>query len=160
MPSLSASFNPALGPILSLFLTPPAVLQQAVQAIAAGPQQAPVSVHAAQALVDTGASITSVTRQLAQTVGLPLIGMRPLGTAGGVVPANVYLADIAIPFGALPIGAPGQQMAANLPAVTIPDVTVMEFQSSSPQFNMLLGRDIISRGMLTIGFDGRFTFSI
>jgi len=159
MPSLSVSFNPALGPILSLFLTPPAVLQQAVQAIATNPQ-VPIGVHAAQALVDTGASITSVTPQLAQTVGLPLIGKRQLGTAGGIVAANVYLADIAIPFGALPAGAPGQVMTANLTAVTIPNVTVMEFQSASPYFNMLLGRDIICTGMFTIGFDGRFTFSL
>jgi hypothetical protein len=103
MPSLSGTLDPRIGPLITLFLTPPAVLQGAVQSsAAAAAQQTPLSVHATIALVDTGASITSVTAGLARQVALPLIGKRPIGTAGGVVAANLYLADIAIPFTALP----------------------------------------------------------
>ena len=161
MPSLSASFNPTIGPVLSLFITPPAVLHpQATQAMRTG-SHSPIAVHGANALIDTGASITSVTAQLAQSANLPLIGKRSFGTAGGVVAANIYLADIGIPFGALPAGVAGQTVTAQVASVaTLPNVTVMEFHCPSPHFNMLLGRDILCQGLLTLGFDGRYTFSI
>src|SRR5438552_14832759 len=140
MPSLSGTLDPRTGPLITLFLTPPAVLQGAVRSsAAAAAQQAPLSVRATIALVDTGASITSVTAGLARQVGLPLIGKRPMGTAGGVVAANLSLADITIPFTAHPSG----------PAATIPNISVLEFQYSSPHFQMLLGRDILCRGVFT-----------
>ena len=123
MPSLSGTFDPRIGPLITLFLTPPAVLEGALQGSAvAAAQQAPLSVHATIALVDTGASITSVTAVLARQVGLPLIGKRPMGTAGGVVAANLYLADVAIPSTAHPSG----------PAATIPNISVLEFQFVTP----------------------------
>src|SRR5437773_3416753 len=120
MPSLSGTLDPRIGPLITLFLTPPAVLQGAVRSsAAAAAQQAPLSVRATIALVDTGASITSVTAGLARQVGLPLIG--PMGTAGGVVAANLYLADIAIPFTALPSGPVEQSLPPmNVAAATIP----------------------------------------
>src|SRR6266700_696996 len=72
LPSLSGTFDPRIGPLITLFLTPPAVLEGALQGSAvAAAQQAPLSVHATIALVDTGASITSVTAVLARQVGLP-----------------------------------------------------------------------------------------
>jgi hypothetical protein len=99
MPSLSASFNAALGPIVTLFLTPPAILHSHLtQAARARSQQTPINVHAANALIDSGATITCVTAQVAQTAGLPLIGKRNMGTAGGVVPANAYLEQIPVDF--------------------------------------------------------------
>lgn len=162
MPSLSGAFNPALGPIITLLLTPPAVLhRQVMQAAQAGAQGQPINVHGGQALIDTGASITSVTGQLAAAAGLPLIGMRTVATAGGPVPANTYLADIGIPFGPVPQAAAGQTVQAQIGAVfTLQSITVLEFQGGSPHFNMLLGRDILCMGVFTLGFDGRFTFSI
>ena len=160
MPSLSASFNPAIGPLINLFLTPPAFLHQAIQS-GAGSPAAPIAVHATPALIDTGASMTSITAQVAQIARLPLIGKRNVGTAGGTVAANVYLADIAIPFGALPPLALGQPTTAVLAqAATIANVTILEFQCASPHFNMLLGRDILCRGVFTFSFDNRYTFSI
>ena len=161
MPSLSAAYNPALGPLIPIFITLPAVLHAASQIIATGGQQTnPVNVHAGNALIDTGASITCITPQLAQMVGLPLIGKRNMGTASGTAPSNVYLADLAIPFGAIPAASPGQTVQAQVNAVTLPSIAVVEFQCPSPHFNMLLGRDILCTGIFTLGFDGRFTFSI
>ena len=162
MPSLSGTFDPRIGPLITLFLTPPAVLRGAVQSsAAAAAQQTPLSVHATIALVDTGASITSVTAGLARQVALPLIGKRPIGTAGGVVAANLYLADITIPFTALPSGPVGQPLPPmNVAAATIPNISVLEFQYSSPHFQMLLGRDILCRGVFTMSFDNHFTLSL
>jgi hypothetical protein len=158
MPSLSGVFNPAIGPLITLFLTPPAVLRQAAHDAVSGP---PVNAHSVMALIDTGASITSVTANLAQQVSLPLIAKRPIGTAGGVVPANIYLADIAIPFSANPAGAIGQPLPpAPVAVVPIPNIVVLEFQCASPHFQMLLGRDILCTGVFHMGFDNRFIFSI
>lgn len=58
------------------------------------------------------------------------------------------------------MAAPGQTVAANVNAIPIPNVQVVEFHCASPHFNMLLGRDILCMGMFTLGFDGRFTFSL
>src|SRR5438067_13779832 len=92
MPSLSGTFDPRIGPLITLFLTPPAVLQGAGQSSTAAAVQ-----HTTIALLDTGASITSVTAGLARQVGLPLIGKTPMRTAGGMVASNLSLADITTP---------------------------------------------------------------
>lgn len=162
MPSLSVTYNPIIGPLLTLILTPPAVLARGMHAVAQTDVSAtPLNVHAALALVDTGASITSVTEDLARTVGLPLIGKRLIGTASGAWAANIYLADIAIPFSNLPVGPPGQPLpATNVTAAPMLNIPVLEFKTSSPRFNMLLGRDILCRGIFSMGFDGRITFSL
>ena len=37
---------------------------------------------------------------------------------------------------------------------------VTEFTSSSTAYDMLVGRDIICRGVFTMDFSGRFSFSV
>lgn len=63
------------------------------------------------------------------------------------IPVNVYLVDLVLPFG----GA----------ALILNSVQVMEFTplSGSP-YQMLLGRDILCRGVFTLSFDGHFSFSV
>lgn len=162
MPSLSGSFNPTVGPLITLLLTPPAVLRGAMLPAGTVPQAPPIPANVARALIDTGASITCVTAAMARSASLPLIGKRNMGTAGGTVPVNVYVADIGIPFSPLPAPAPGQTTAVGVVAssAVIPNVTILEFQCASPHFQMLPGRDVICRGVLTVSLDNRFTFSI
>ncbi|MBI1928060.1 aspartyl protease family protein [Candidatus Poribacteria bacterium] len=97
--------------------------------------------------MDTGASATCISSQVAQSVGLQPIGMRPMTSATHSVPVNVYLVDLLLPFGN------GVHILNN--------VKVLEFipVGGSP-FQMLVGRDIICRGTFTISFDGHFTFSL
>ena len=163
MPSLSIQYDPAIGPLIILFLSPPAVMRQIVippAAVGAAPSRQP-QMFVASALIDTGASITSVTADLATLVELPLIGKRSLGTAGGVVSANIYVADIGVPFGLIPAAAPGTQVpVTGMNTVMMESIQVMEFACPSPHFKMLLGRDIICKGIFTIGFDNRYTFSL
>lgn len=73
--------------------------------------------------------------------------MRPIVPATHSLPVNVYLVDLFLPFGAAGFIIQGTQ--------------VLEFapEGSAP-FQMLLGRDIICRGTLTLSFDGHFTFSL
>lgn len=168
MPCISQSYNPVIGPILRVLLTRPAVFRQfivpsggAAHTPPAPPPAPHPPVFLSGALIDTGASITSVTAAVAAQANLPLIGKRSLQTAGGTINANVYVADVAIPMGPLPPAPPGTQVfVPQLNAVPFESMVLLEFSCNSPNFNMLLGRDILCRGILNIGFDGRFTFSI
>jgi hypothetical protein len=73
--------------------------------------------------------------------------MRSMTSATHSIPVNVYLADLVVPFGTLAFGLPGQQ--------------VMEFAApTASPYQVLIGRDIICRGALSISFDGHFTFSL
>jgi hypothetical protein len=63
------------------------------------------------------------------------------------VPVNVYLVDLMLPFGATEFIMHGTQ--------------VIEFSAESgSRIQMLLGMDIIRQGVLTMSFDGHFTFCI
>lgn len=73
--------------------------------------------------------------------------MRPVVSATQTVAMPLYLVDLILPFGTAGLLLPGAQ--------------VLEFSpgGGSP-FQLLVGRDIICRGVLTLSFDGHFTFSL
>jgi hypothetical protein len=84
---------------------------------------------------------------MAQTVGLLPLGMRPMVSATQTVPVPVSLVDLVLPFGIAGFILSGAQ--------------VMEFfPTGGSPFQMLIGHDIICRGILTPSFDGHFTFAI
>ena len=141
MPCLSVQFDPAVGPIVNLgvgkpnTMTPGAAAQDAARAYVA--------------LIDTGASITCLSPKVAEEVGLQPIGKRPTASAHGVQEVNLFLADIALPFGDPTKGA--LAMAAQ-------SMQVMEFQPGPAVYQALLGRDIIYGGLFAMtGYDKRFT---
>ena len=163
MPCLSAQYNPAIGPLIGLYVSPPTVMTHSVSGATPSPSPAAgqSSVLTATALIDTGASITSITRLLAAQAGLPLIGRRSLGTAGGVVSANLYVADIGVPFGNVPASSAGSQIhVAGATTAMMQNIPIMEFDCPSPHFKMLLGRDIICQGVFSLAFDQRYVFSL
>jgi hypothetical protein len=99
------------------------------------------------ALLDTGASVTCISPAVAQAAGLQVMGMHPMISATQAIPVNVYLADLILPFGAAGFVTQGAQ--------------VMEFvPPPGGPFQILIGRDIICRGSLTMSFDGHFTFCL
>ena len=141
MPCLSGQFNPQIGPLTNIALMP-------VGTAPSAPTASPVNISQTFiALIDTGATTTCITPAVAQLAGLQPIGRRPMISATHETDVNVYLADIFVPFGNLVYSIPGLQ--------------VMEFATppGSP-FQMLLGRDVICSGVLTLSFDGAFTFSL
>ena len=166
MPCISLPYDPALGAIIYVLVSSPAVLRQLIVPAGTPPPPTPATLRSHPpvtlngALIDTGASITSITGAVATQLNLPLIGKRQLGTAGGTVNANVYVADLAIPLGPLPQAPIGSQVfVSSLNAVTFESIVMMEFVCNSPHFSMLLGRDILCQGIFSLGFDRRFTFS-
>jgi len=99
------------------------------------------------ALLDTGASITCISLSVVQALNLVPIGMRPMVSATHAVPVNQYLVDLIFPFGSV--------------IYIMSAMQVMEFvATNTTPFQILLGRDIICKGILTMSFDGHFTFSL
>jgi predicted aspartyl protease len=105
------------------------------------------------ALIDTGASHTCISEEVVRAVGLQPIGKRSVISATHSVAVNVYLANLIIPFGKTVFFKRG--------------IELVEFVAPSPPphsnmsiYQLLLGRDIICQGALTLSFDGHFTLSL
>jgi Aspartyl protease len=136
MPCLSGKFDPAIGPLINI-------------GVLLGNTAAPTlrQLTLFPALIDTGASVTCISATVVQSINLQPIGMRPMVSATHSVPVNQYLVDLILPFGAA--------------GYVIKATQVMEFNAGgNAAFQILLGRDIICRGTLTLSFDGHFTFSL
>ena len=116
MPCLSATFNPAVGPLLNVLFAPPGTLKARTNGDGKRPQ---AGLHSL--LIDTGADITCLATQVAVELGLQLLGKRDVGHAAGSAKVNTYLADIGIPFGDPTKGA--QTHIAE-------KITVMEFRGN------------------------------
>ena len=138
MPCLSGKYVPGVGPIVTVGVAKPGTLTPT----APGP-----TVVAFPALIDTGATSTCIAGSVASAVGLMPIGMRPMVSATHSVPVNVYLADLVMPFGVAGLGVSGTQLMEFTPHPGAP-------------YQILLGRDIICQGVLTLSFDGHFTFCL
>ena len=146
MPCLAATFDPTIGPLLNVLIAPAGTLK----ARANGAEEPAVGYLSL--LIDTGADITCLTTQAAVQFGLQLLGKRNVHHAAVEDEANTYLADIAIPFGDPTKGAQ-THIAENM--------TIMEFGGAHTNYQGLLGRDLICRGLLSIsGWDSRYIFCL
>jgi len=139
MPSLAGNFNPSVGPILNIGILPPA---SAPYAPGTSPQ-----VTLFPSLIDTDASNTCISAQVAQALGLRAMGLRQMVSATQIAPVNVYLVDLAIPFGTNAILRQGTQVLEFAPPQRSP-------------FQILLGRDVLCLGVFTLSFDGHYSFSL
>jgi len=139
MPCLSGKFSPTEGIILSLACLPPGAWAPETSL---EPKYFP-------ALLDTGASHTCISPKVARDVGLLPTGMLQMASATHAdVTVNTYLIDVGIVIG----GAIWWEFT---------NLLVLEFQpSAGSPYEMLIGRDVICQGALTISFDGHYTFSI
>lgn len=150
MPCLSAKYNPNLGIFLNIAVTPVGGVAKISEALAtAVPSQIPSQIqpHLFAALLDTGATKTCISTFAAQQVGLTPIGKRPMTSATHVIDTNLYLADLLIPFGKESFFVTGLEM--------------LEFTApANAPMQMLLGMDVLARGVLTLSFDGHFSFSL
>jgi predicted aspartyl protease len=86
------------------------------------------------ALVDTGASNTCISKQLADKLDLEIVGGGLMDTAGGLCEANLYEIDLI--------------MRNN---VSFSNIRAMEFTSADNRaFDILIGMDILTLGDLAI----------
>lgn len=139
MPCLSGRYNPSVGLLINIGVYPAGSFSPT--------GSAPPQISTFPALIDTGASGTCISPLVAQTLGLQPVGLRPMISATSAVPVSAYLVDLVIPFGQA--------------GFVIGGTMVLEFapHAGSP-FQILVGRDIICKGTLSLSFDGHFSFSL
>lgn len=142
MPSFSST-QAALrseGPLVSLQIVPPQALVQALQA-SGDPVPQPIS---ATALIDTGASQTSIETGTAAKLGLQPTGIVNVNTPNSTnVACEAYTVGLIFPNG-----------------VGIDGITVIELPLQGQNIECLLGRDVLSQAVLTyVGFSNTFTLS-
>ena len=102
----------------------------------------------ARALVDTGASISGVSRAVADRLDLPRRGKQLITTPSGQHVARLYAAGI----GLFPSQS-GEFDRVSLPHM-LPDVFMMIECSPGTQFDILLGMDVLGQCDLYIRPDG------
>ena len=112
--------------------------------------------HFCQALVDTGASTTCVSRSVVNELGLEATGMIKLGTAGGTVDVHVYSLHVGL------VGAPSRNPDGTVSTdlQMIAGLQAPEFEPGGAAYQVLMGRDILRRGVLNVSFDGHYSFAI
>ena len=132
MPSIRKSFDPRIGPIITFGIAKPNP--------SAKPRQPALHTEAlgVSALVDTGAARTCVTEQIARKAGLRVMGKTSISSVHGTEDANVYLADILLFVDLREDGG-----VVPLPGCFTTNVPLVEFVTNSPNFDALLGRDLL-----------------
>lgn len=131
MPSLISRFNPETGPIVSIGITPDST-----------ESAAPLL---CDALLDTGSDCTCLSSAIIKQLNLPVAGKRLLMSANHMSVCLIYAVNVHIPFHEGYFIQPG--------------IEVAEFLAPN-HFQILLDRDIISKGHLSIAPDGHMTFSL
>ena len=139
MPCLSGQYDPAIGVLLEVGVLPGGSLD---------PQSKPdiPSAPVVGALLDTGADNTCISPMLARSLDIKALGKMPVVGATGSAQMNRYMIDMILRFG--------------VNNIIINNHLVTEFKTDSPNYKMLIGRDIICQGVLTMEFSGHFSFSV
>ena len=107
----------------------------------AEPEVQPKSVMV-NALLDTGATQTSIDARIAKALGLNPIGFVPIGTAGGRRTSAIFVADVAFPNTGF---APRKMMPVGSCDLSFDPESGT---SSNQNIGALIGRDIISRWVI------------
>jgi hypothetical protein len=93
------------------------------------------------ALWDTGAMCSCISKRCAKLLGLEVINITHMATASHIVEAPVYMVHLYLP---------------NFPVFTY--LEMLEFQDTSDNCDIIIGMDIITQGDLAISNFGGNTF--
>ncbi|SRR5229473_2183330 len=151
MPCLSGNFNPAVGIILQVAILPQS--QLAILQSQPAPVTAP-NITMFAALVDTGASVTCISANVVQQLGLQPAGKTSMSGSTGAQTVDQYAFLVGFIFGAqqAPSGAISGHLNVNL-------VQGCEFTNHGFGFDVLIGRDILCKGNLNMSFDGHYVLA-
>ena len=114
----------------------------------------PANLNMFPALVDTGASVTCISSNVIQRLGLQPSGKTQMSGSTGQNTVDQYSFVVGFMFGVqqTPTGASAGELNAHL-------VQGCEFVSHGFGFDVLIGRDILCKGSFTLTFDGHFTLA-
>jgi len=103
------------------------------------------------ALLDTGASATCISKNAIQTVGLQPSGKTNMSGSTGQTLVDQYTFLVGLMFGAQQsaTGAISGQLHTHLGQGCV-------FTSHGFGFDVLIGRDILCKGALSLSFDGHY----
>jgi hypothetical protein len=128
MPCINIKIEPT-GPIIELGISAPS------SQIPTGGIDPPI--QWVRAIVDTGCSHTSIYSTVAQRCGLSIVSTGSAQTPGGVVATNIYHGDLVL-----------RPMVGSAPFEwRFHDIGIVEMVSPNPDFEALLGMDIICQGI-------------
>lgn len=136
--------QPALraeGPRITLQVTQP---QAVIDTMTANGEQIPPPLQLS-ALVDTGASLSTIQTGSAATLGLQPVGVAAITTANLTTPVEypLYAVRLIIPNG-----------------ITMDGIVVVEMPLQGQNIGALIGRDVLALGVLVyIGYANLFTMS-
>ncbi len=122
---------------------PPLAVVRSLQA-----EKVEVPFRKALGLIDTGASMTCVDNAIAQVLSLIARDIVKVGTPNGVCDQGLYDASLRLPF-------PGSADSSPF------DIQVLGANLSGQEYQVLIGRDILSHGTLIYnGWDNNYQFCI
>lgn len=107
------------------------------------------------ALVDTGATVSCVTRDVVERLSLKPMGKINIMGVAGMAPHNTYLFRVGFPIG--PMAARGVEMSGNMQIN--PQIIRGPEIPPSTTFGLLMGMDLISSGVLVVQGNGQASFS-
>lgn len=138
MPHLTLPIGPS-GPIVEVFIAIPEALEKALRA-QGQPVPAPVKITA---LVDTGASASTITSPAAQTLGLQPTGKIPVSTP---TDSNVMLYEYSVRI--------------VIPGCFVVSANVICSELKGQNIDSLIGRDVLKHAVMTYnGQAGIFSVS-
>jgi hypothetical protein len=132
MPCVNIQIDPLVGPTLEIGISPPA------SQVPAG--QPRPQIRWFKAIADTGCTHTSIHASVATTCGLAAIGKGTVSTPAGVQAVNHYFGDVYI--------RSLINWAANF-EWQFGDRGLVEMVQKNPNFDILLGLDILNLGIFT-----------
>ena len=113
-----------------------------------------VRLETLRALVDSGATSTSVTAKAVSAMGLRAVGKRNVMTANGFRPSRIYYFKVGFAE-----TRPHQRGGHCSDFFVLPRaIEGSELNIPNAGFDILLGMDVITQGDFTIKKDGNFSF--
>ena len=110
------------------------------------------TLHPFKALVDTGASLTCITKNVVDAVSLEPVGKVPISGVSGQTFHHAYLFQVGFT-----VQAEGRNIAET--HLIGSAVQGAEFIAPRGDFDVLLGMDILSVGSLAVEGNGTYSFS-
>ncbi len=141
MPCITLPYDPIVGPLFTLGVAQPlsSLTDPSVQKIVW-----------LRGLIDTGCSNISIVPASAKAASLSVIGKQPVASTTEIIESDLFLGDLFIPFGD----------PADKHHHFFRDVRFLEFRFGNVNFDILVGRDVLSLGLFQInGITKQFTLA-